>query len=214
MSKTATAKAIALHQDFWISLIPSYIGRHNFNKVLSLALILIASKVLMNSNLNLALAAENLGHFLIEHHARIVTAESCTGGWLAQCITDIAGSSVWFDRGFITYSNESKADMLNVQSETIEKFGAVSAEVARQMTQGALQNSQADYAIAITGIAGPTGGSPEKPVGTIYIAWQKRAESAVVTLEHFSGDRQEIRRLSVYTALNLITGKKPANKPS
>ena len=168
----------------------------------------------MNSNLNLALAAENLGHFLNKHHSRIVTAESCTGGWLAQCITDIAGSSAWFDRGFITYSNESKADMLNVKSETIEQFGAVSAEVARQMTQGALQNSQADYAIAITGIAGPTGGSPEKPVGTVYIAWQKRTESAVVTLEHFRGDRQEIRQLAVYTALNLITGKKPANKPS
>lgn len=158
----------------------------------------------MNTNLDLYRAAENLGHFLNRTHTRIVTAESCTGGWLAQCITEIAGSSVWFDRGFITYSNESKVEMLAVQSETIEKYGAVSAEVARQMTQGALQNSLADYAIAITGVAGPTGGSPEKPVGTVYIAWQKRAQPAQVTLENYSGNRQGVRRQAVYTALNLI----------
>ena len=158
----------------------------------------------MNSNLNLNLAAEKLGNFLTETHSYIVTAESCTGGWLAQCITDIAGSSAWFDRGFITYSNQSKSEMLNVQTETIEQFGAVSAEVARQMTQGALQNSQADYAIAITGIAGPTGGTQQKPVGTVYIGWQKRAELAVVTLEHFSGSREEIRRLAVFKALKII----------
>jgi len=156
----------------------------------------------MNSNLDLDLAAKNLGNFLIQTHTRLVTAESCTGGWLAQCITDIAGSSAWFDRGFITYSNASKSDMLGVQSATIEKFGAVSTEVARQMLQGALDNSQADYAIAITGVAGPTGGTTQKPVGTVYIGWQKRTEPAVVTLEHFSGDRQEIRRQAVYKALH------------
>ncbi len=156
----------------------------------------------MNSNLDLDLAAENLGNFLIQTHTRLVTAESCTGGWLAQCITDIAGSSAWFDRGFITYSNASKSDMLGVQSDTIEKFGAVSTEVARQMLQGALDNSQADYAIAITGIAGPTGGTTQKPVGTVYIGWQKKTEPAVVTLEHFSGDRQDIRRQAVYKALH------------
>ena len=158
----------------------------------------------MNSNLNLYLAAENLGSFLNTSHAQLVTAESCTGGWLAQCITDIAGSSAWFDRGFITYSNASKVDMLNVQSNAIEEFGAVSAEVATQMLQGALKNSLADYALAITGVAGPTGGTAQKPVGTVYIGWQKRAESAIVTLEHFSGNRQEIRRQAVYKALNLI----------
>lgn len=158
----------------------------------------------MKTNLNLNLAATKLGHYLNQTHTCIVTAESCTGGWLAQCITDIAGSSAWFDRGFITYSNESKVEMLAVQSETIEKYGAVSAEVARQMTQGALQNSLADYAIAITGVAGPTGGSPEKPVGTVYIAWQKRAQPAQVTLENYSGNRQGVRRQAVYTALNLI----------
>lgn len=186
----------------------------NFNKVLSLALLIIASKVLMNTKLNLTLAAENLGHFLNATQSRIATAESCTGGWLSQCITDITGSSAWFDRGFITYSNASKTDMLNVQSEVIEKFGAVSAEVAEQMVQGALRNSLADYAIAITGIAGPTGGTAQKPVGTVYIAWQKRTEPAVVSLEHFNGDRGDIRQQAVYKALNLIADNKPANKPS
>ncbi|GFO71169.1 nicotinamide-nucleotide amidase [Bathymodiolus japonicus methanotrophic gill symbiont] len=163
----------------------------------------------MNTNLHLSLAAEKLGEYLILNHAKIATAESCTGGWLAQCITEIPGSSAWFDRGFITYSNAAKVDMLTIQSELIETFGAVSAEVARQMTQGALQNSLADYAIAITGVAGPTGGSIEKPVGTVYIAWQKRAQPAQLTLENYSGDRQEIRRQAVYTALTLI----PSNYP-
>lgn len=158
----------------------------------------------MNANLNLSLAAEKLGHFLNQTHARIVTAESCTGGWLAQCITEIPGSSAWFDRGFITYSNESKVDMLAVQSKTITEHGAVSAEVARQMALGALQNSQADYAIAITGVAGPKGGSTEKPVGTVYIAWQKKTQPAVVTLEHFSGERGGVRRQAVHKALTLI----------
>ena len=158
----------------------------------------------MNSNLNLYLAAEKLGNYLNASYSRLATAESCTGGWLAQCITDISGSSAWFDRGFITYSNASKVDMLNVKNATIEEFGAVSAEVAEQMLQGALHNSLADYAIAITGVAGPSGGTEQKPVGTVYIGWQKQAESAIVTLEHFSGDRQEIRRQAVYKALNLI----------
>ena len=158
----------------------------------------------MNNKLDLYLAAEKLGHFLNQTHTRIVTAESCTGGWLGQCITDISGSSTWFDRGFITYSNAAKTDMLQVPSETIEQFGAVSAEVARQMTAGALQNSLADYAIAITGIAGPLGGTKEKPVGTVYIAWQKRTQPAQIILEQFIGDRQEIRRLAVYKALLVI----------
>jgi nicotinamide-nucleotide amidase len=154
--------------------------------------------------LDLTLAAEKLGHFLIGKHAQLVTAESCTGGWLGQCITDIAGSSIWFDRGFITYSNAAKTDMLQIQAETLEQFGAVSAEVARQMTQGAVHNSLADYAIAITGIAGPTGGTAEKPVGTVYIAWQKGTQPAHISLQHFAGDRQEIRCQAVYKALLLI----------
>jgi len=168
----------------------------------------------MNTDLNIDQAAQMLGNFLNKTHTSVVTAESCTGGWLAQSITDIAGSSAWFDRGFITYSNRSKTEMLNVQSDSIEKFGAVSAEVARQMVQGALLNSIADYAIAITGIAGPTGGTTQKPVGTVYIAWQKRSQTAVIILQQFSGSRSEIRQQAVYRALNLIPGNKTANKTS
>lgn len=160
----------------------------------------------MNSNPthDLNLAAANLGHYLISMRAHVVTAESCTGGGLAQCITEIAGSSAWFDRGFITYSNASKIDLLNVPDQAIKKFGAVSAEVAELMVQGALLKSQADYAIAITGIAGPTGGTAQKPVGTVYIAWQKRAEPVAVTLEHFKGTRYAIRQQAIYKALTLI----------
>jgi len=158
----------------------------------------------MNSNLNFTLAAENLGKFLYKNHSQIATAESCTGGWVAQCITDIAGSSAWFDRGFITYSNASKVDMLNVDHNTLEEFGAVSAEVAEQMLCGALKNSQADYALAITGIAGPSGGSIAKPVGTVYIGWQKKGQAAIVILKQFSGNRDEVRRQAVYKALNII----------
>ncbi len=158
----------------------------------------------MNAAINLTQASENLGQYLQKNNARIVTAESCTGGWLAQCITDIAGSSVWFDRGFIAYSNQSKIDMLGVKAETLAQFGAVSAEVAMQMVAGALQHSEADHAIAITGIAGPTGGSLEKPVGSVYIAWQQKYHPAQVTLTHFNGNREQIRRLAVYRALNII----------
>jgi nicotinamide-nucleotide amidase len=139
----------------------------------------------MNSSINLTQASENLSQYLLKSNALIATAESCTGGWLAQCITSIAGSSAWFDRGFITYSNQAKMDMLGVKAETLAQFGAVSAEVAMQMTAGALQYSVADYAIAITGIAGPTGGSLEKPIGSVYIAWQKKHHPAKVTLAHF-----------------------------
>ncbi|MCF7970064.1 MAG: CinA family protein [Methylococcaceae bacterium] len=158
----------------------------------------------MNADINLIQAAENLSQYLQKNHARIVTAESCTGGCLAQYITSIAGSSAWFDRGFITYSNQSKIDMLDVKPETLAQFGAVSAEVAMQMTDGALRRSEADYAIAITGIAGPTGGSLEKPIGSVYIAWQKRNHPAKVILVHFSGNREQIRKQAVYQALNLI----------
>lgn len=158
----------------------------------------------MNSSINLTQASENLSQYLLKSNALIATAESCTGGWLAQCITSIAGSSAWFDRGFITYSNQAKMDMLGVKAETLAQFGAVSAEVAMQMTAGALQYSVADYAIAIMGIAGPTGGSLEKPIGSVYIAWQKKHHPAKVTLAHFHGDREQIRKQAVYQALMLI----------
>ena len=158
----------------------------------------------MQTSLDIELASKQLAHYLTHHHAQLVTAESCTGGWLAQCITDIAGSSTWFDRGFISYSNAAKIDMLHVQQSSLTRYGAVSAEIAILMTQGALQHSLADYALAITGIAGPTGGTAKKPVGTVYIAWQKKGANAQVIRENFIGDRQQIRLQAVYSALRLI----------
>ena len=158
----------------------------------------------MNSVPNLQQAAENLGLFLQQSGTSIATAESCTGGWVAQSITDIAGSSAWFDRGFVTYSNSAKTDMLAVPTEIIAQFGAVSSEVAGLMTTGALQHSVAGYAIATTGIAGPTGGTAQKPIGTVYLAWQQRGQPAVVILKKFKGTREQVRIQAVYTALTLI----------
>jgi len=145
--------------------------------------------------------ARQLGETLLAGHKTVVTAESCTGGWVAQTITEIAGSSHWFERGFVTYSNAAKIDMLGVNPQTLALFGAVSAETAGEMTNGALAHSHADLAIAITGIAGPDGGSPEKPVGLVFIAWQWQGEAPTVVKKLFSGNRHEIRRQSVATAL-------------
>ena len=111
-----------------------------------------------------------LGTLLSNEQLKLVTAESCTGGWVAQSLTAIAGSSAWFDRGFVTYSNEAKQEMLGVPADTLAEHGAVSQPVAVAMAEGALRNSRADWAVAITGIAGPTGGSPQKPVGTVCFA--------------------------------------------
>jgi nicotinamide-nucleotide amidase len=158
----------------------------------------------MNSTPNLQQAAKNLGLFLLQSNTSIATAESCTGGWVAQSITDIAGSSAWFDRGFVTYSNRAKTDMLAVPEKIIAKFGAVSAKVAGLMTAGVLQHSGADYAIATTGIAGPTGGSAQKPVGTVFLAWQQRGQPAVIILKQFKGNREQVRKQATYTALTLI----------
>ena len=129
------------------------------------------------------------------------TAESCTGGWIAQVLTAAAGSSSWFDCGFITYSNESKQDILSVSNETIEEFGAVSEEVALAMAEGALAQSSADYSVSITGIAGPDGGTDDKPVGTVCIAWCERNTSGSTTRINFSGDRQKIREQSCLLAM-------------
>jgi nicotinamide-nucleotide amidase len=131
----------------------------------------------------------------------IATAESCTGGWVAQVITHTAGSSAWFDRGFVTYSNEAKVDMLGVGQEILEKFGAVSQETAAAMAAGALKNSNALISLAITGIAGPAGGSPGKPVGTVCFAWCRVDETAEAESLIFVGDREAIRRQAVIHAL-------------
>ncbi len=147
------------------------------------------------------LAAE-IGSQLASAGLRLVTAESCTGGWVAQCLTAIAGSSVWFERGFVTYSNEAKQEMLGVDSGTLATHGAVSEPTAVAMANGALRRSHADWALSITGIAGPSGGTREKPVGTVCFAWSGPAGQTEVETRHFNGDRSAIRRQSVKHALD------------
>ncbi len=145
--------------------------------------------------------AEQLGRFLKVNGKKITTAESCTGGWIAQAITEVPGSSAWFDRGFVTYSNAAKVQMLGVSQETLDNYGAVSAEIATEMAAGALAHSEADMAVAVTGIAGPDGGALEKPVGTVFIAWaDKNGKSRVVKMQ-FSGNRREIRAQTVKSAV-------------
>ncbi|MCU7915368.1 MAG: nicotinamide-nucleotide amidohydrolase family protein [Candidatus Thiodiazotropha sp. (ex Gloverina cf. vestifex)] len=134
---------------------------------------------------------------LSEMGLRLVVAESCTGGWLAKVLTDLPGSSAWFDRGYVTYSNEAKQSILGVRSDTLMAHGAVSEETVAEMVRGALTESGADLALAVSGIAGPGGGSVEKPVGTVCFAWQRRGATPQVSREIFEGDREQVRRQSV-----------------
>ncbi|MDE1546324.1 CinA family protein [Dechloromonas agitata] len=145
--------------------------------------------------------SEQLGARLLERGEWLVTAESCTGGWVAQTVTAIAGSSGWFDRGFVTYSNAAKRDMLGVPETTLDRHGAVSEATARAMAIGALEHSRGDWSVAITGIAGPSGGTPDKPVGTVCFAWAWRAGGCEAQTCHFPGGRTEVRALSVRHAL-------------
>jgi len=145
--------------------------------------------------------AKRVGERLKAKGALLVTAESCTGGWAAQAVTAIAGSSEWFERGFVTYSNAAKEEMLGVRAATIAKHGAVSEETAREMALGALKHSRGTIALAITGIAGPSGGSAAKPVGTVCFAWARKGDEASVETRRFSGDRDAVRRQSVEHAL-------------
>lgn len=146
--------------------------------------------------LTAAVAAE-----LKAHGRMLVTAESCTGGWIAKLCTDLPGSSAWFERGLVSYSNAAKQDLLGVPMARIARFGAVSDEVAADMASGALANSRADYAIAVTGIAGPDGGSPDKPVGTVCFGWAL-PDGIVETERHrFQGDRDTVRRATIALAL-------------
>lgn len=134
----------------------------------------------------------------------LVTAESCTGGWLGQAVTAVAGSSAWYERGFITYSNVSKCEMLAVQQVTLDQFGAVSAQTAQEMVMGALNRSHAQIGVSITGIAGPDGGTAMKPVGTVCFAWAVKDSLVRQETRFFKGDRGAIRQLSVATALQGI----------
>lgn len=152
------------------------------------------------------LAAE-LGQVLVAEGKMLACAESCTGGWVAQCCTAIPGSSAWFERGFVTYANAAKVEMLGVSNALIAHHGAVSEAVAQAMVIGAMQQSQADYALAITGIAGPSGGSVEKPVGTVCFAWacrQRRPALLRVQTLRFPGDRQAIRAQAAAHALQTL----------
>ncbi len=133
----------------------------------------------------------------------LVTAESCTGGWLSQTLTAIPGSSQWFERGFVTYSNQAKQDMLGVRAETLQQHGAVSEATVQEMAQGALTHSRGQVSVAITGIAGPQSDESQKPVGTVWLAFAT-PESVVAQCCHFSGDRQTIRHQSVQAALEQL----------
>ena len=137
--------------------------------------------------------SERLGRLLLEQELKLVTAESCTGGGLAEIITRIPGSSNWFERGFVTYSNEAKQELLGVPFDLIEQFGAVSEETAIAMAEGALDNSQADVSVSITGIAGPDGGTEDKPVGTVCFAWSGRNMETHSARTLFKGNRSEVR---------------------
>jgi len=143
--------------------------------------------------------ASAVAQTLINRGWKIALAESCTGGLVCATLTDLAGSSAWLERGYITYSNAAKSECLNVPAETIQSFGAVSEQVAKAMAEGALRNANVNAAISITGIAGPTGGSPEKPVGTVCFGWAIKERigddlmNTVTLTKHFSGDRQIVR---------------------
>jgi len=145
--------------------------------------------------------AEQVAEILGKNNHKLVTAESCTGGWVAKCCTDLSGSSAWYDRGYVTYSNEAKHDSLNVSHQTLDQHGAVSQAVAEQMALGAITHSQATISVAITGIAGPNGGSEAKPVGTVWIAWAHKKHVLMCHCFSFNGDRESIRRQAVYQAL-------------
>ena len=162
----------------------------------------------MNSSLNILSNLEQIkqslcrlvADLLLKEQLLLATAESCTGGLIAGACTDLAGSSQWFDRGFVTYSNAAKTDMLGVDAALIAQFGAVSEQVAASMAQGAVKHSAAQVSVAVTGVAGPSGGSVEKPVGTVWIGWCVSSETTT-ELCHFEGDRAMVRALTVQRAL-------------
>ena len=146
---------------------------------------------------------QNVADQLLENRQTVCTAESCTGGLIAKTFTDLAGSSDWFERGFVTYSNAAKNEMLAVPASVIEDYGAVSEAVATAMASGALRHSKADYSVAVTGVAGPGGGSDDKPVGTVWIAVAS-AGQMVARRFQFEGDRQAVRAATMQSALELL----------
>jgi len=148
--------------------------------------------------------AAAVGALLHRNGQKLATAESCTGGWVAQCLTSVAGSSEWFERGFVTYSNAAKHEMLGIELAVLANHGAVSEATAAAMAAGALRKSHADWALAITGIAGPDGGSPDKPVGTVCFGWAGVEAGVAVNTRYFIGNREAVRCQSVDFALKEI----------
>ena len=145
--------------------------------------------------------AEKVGAALKARRLMLATAESCTGGWIAEAVTMVPGSSEWFERGFVTYTYISKREMLGVKEAALDKHGAVSEEVVRQMVEGALASSHAQVAVAVSGVAGPAGGTPDKPVGTVCFAWGMKDGNPRSETKRFPGDREAVRRQSVEHAL-------------
>lgn len=148
--------------------------------------------------------AERVGTALKAKGLMMTTAESCTGGWIAQAVTAVSGSSAWFERAFVTYTNTAKQEMLGVKSETLEACGAVSEQTVREMTAGALARSHAQVAVSVSGVAGPTGGTPQKPVGMVCFGWGSNAGEVHTTTAHFKGDREAVRRQAVVYALQRV----------
>jgi nicotinamide-nucleotide amidase len=145
--------------------------------------------------------AEAVGIALKTRAQMLVTAESCTGGWIGEAVTMVPGSSLWFDRGFITYTYVSKTEMLGVSAQTLERHGAVSEQTVKEMAAGALAASHAHIAVAVSGTAGPAGGTPEKPVGTVCLAWALGNAEPVAETHRYAGDREAVRRQTVVRAL-------------
>ncbi|UHD15964.1 CinA family protein [Thiocapsa bogorovii] len=154
-------------------------------------------------------SAVPLAELMLRSALRLAVAESCTGGWLAKVITDLPGSSAWFDCGFVTYSNAAKQEMLGVRAQTLAAQGAVSEAVVAEMASGVLSRTRAHVAVAISGVAGPGGGSPEKPVGTVCFAWAWPEGRIETRRLHFDGDRDAVRRRSVQVAIDGLLERLP-----
>jgi nicotinamide-nucleotide amidase len=148
--------------------------------------------------------AEQLGDCMKARDLTLASAESCTGGWLAKIITDIPGSSEWFTGSVVSYSNEAKQSLLDVSKNTLNEFGAVSGETVLEMSDGLFSHTEADVAVSVSGIAGPGGGSEDKPVGLVWLSWGKRGKTIYAMPYNFDGDREDVRKQSIAQALNAL----------
>jgi nicotinamide-nucleotide amidase len=157
----------------------------------------------LTNSQTLTTIAQQLGEILCKKNAKLTIAESCTGGAISEAITSVSGSSQWFEFGFVTYANSAKRQLLGISEETLEQYGAVSEQVVKQMAQGAIKQSEADYAIAVSGVAGPDGGTEEKPVGTVWVCWQTPSQIWTHKLV-LSGDRQAVRTEAVKKSLQQL----------